>query len=52
MKELRVKDSVIDMKNDELRRMKREMDERIYRARKDSDREWQVGVFMLVNMCL
>ena len=52
IKDLRVKDSVIDIKNDELRRMKREMDECIYHAREDRDREWQVGVFVLVNMCL
>ena len=52
MKDLRVKDSVIDTKNDEIRRMKCEMYEHVYRAREDHDREWQVGMFVLVNMCL
>ena len=47
-----MKDSVIDTKNDEIRRMKHDMDEHIFRAREDQDREWQVGVFVLVNMCL
>ena len=46
-----MKESVIVTKDDEIRRMKREMDDHIFRAREDRDREWQVGVFVSVNMC-
>ena len=48
MKDLRVKDGVIDSKNDEIRGLKHEMDERVYRAREDHDREWQVCMVVLV----
>ena len=42
MKDLRIKDDVIDSKNDEIRGLKCEMDERVYRAREEHDREWKV----------
>ena len=49
MKDLRVKDSVIDTKNDEIRRMMRDMDEHIFCAREDRDREWHVSVCVCVG---
>ena len=39
MKDLRVKESVIVNKDDEIIRMKHEMDDHIFRARKNRDRE-------------
>ena len=42
MKDLRIKDDEIDSKNDEIRGLKREMDERVYRVREEHDREWKV----------
>ena len=50
MKDLRVKESVIVNKDDEIQRMRREMDNHILRAREDVQREVQVGVFVLDNM--
>ena len=52
MKDLRIKDGVIDSKNDEIRGLKREMDERVYRAREEHDREWQVGVVCDSYICV
>ena len=40
MKNLRIKDNMIDSKNDEIRGLKREMDERVYRAREEHNMEW------------
>ena len=50
MRDLRVKESVIFNKDDEIRRMRCEMDNHVMRAREDVQREVQVGVFVLDNM--
>ena len=50
MRDLRLKESVIVNKDDEIRRMRREMDNHIMRAREDVQREVQVGVFVLDKM--
>ena len=50
MQDLRVKESVIVNKDDEIRRMRCEIDNNIMRAREDVQREVQVGVFVLDNM--
>ena len=42
MKDLRIKDDEIDSKNDEIRGLKHEMDERVYCAREEHDRERKV----------
>ena len=39
MKDLRIKDDMIDSQNDEIRGLKREMDERVYCAMEEHDRE-------------
>ena len=49
---MRIKDDMIDSKNDEIRGLKREMDERVYRAREEHDREWQVGVICDSCLCV
>ena len=52
MKDLRIKDDMIDSQNDEIRGLKREMDERVYRAGEEHDREWQVGVICDSYLCV
>ena len=42
MKDLRIKEDEIDSKNDEIGGLKCKMDERVYRAREEYDREWKV----------
>ena len=44
MKDLRIKDDMIDSQSDEIRGLKGEIDEQVYHAREEHDREWQVGV--------
>ena len=52
MKDLRIKDDVINSKNDEIRGLKREMDERVYHAWEEHDREWKVGVISVSYICV
>ena len=44
MKDLRIKDDMIDSQSDEIRNLKGEIDERVCCAREEQDRELQVGV--------
>ena len=48
MRDLRVKESVIVTKDDEIRRMRHEMDNHVMRAREEVQREIEVGVCCVV----
>ena len=44
IKDLRIKEDIIDSQSDEIRLLKHEIDESVCRAREEHNREWQVGV--------
>ena len=44
MKDLRIKEDKIDSQSNEIRQLKREIDESVCRAREEHNREWKVCV--------